>query len=86
MTEREQLLQEITQAPDEWIQILLAMLHHLQHFSPLASPFILNPQPKSPIPHPVHHSLAEALCLIPDVGDDSDFERIQDESAPDVFA
>lgn len=34
---------------------------------------------------PVKKSFAEVLCLIPNVGDDSDFERVQDDKASDVF-
>jgi plasmid stability protein len=35
---------------------------------------------------PRRKSLAEVLASIPEVGDDSDFERVQtDRSAPDVF-
>ncbi|MEM9089427.1 MAG: DNA-binding protein [Cyanobacteria bacterium P01_F01_bin.53] len=35
---------------------------------------------------PAKKSLAEALLLIPNVGNDSDFERVQDDTAQDVFA
>ena len=34
---------------------------------------------------PPKQSLAEVLSLIPDVGFDSDFERVQDDSASRVF-
>lgn len=36
--------------------------------------------------HPPQKSFAEVLCLIPNVGNDSDFERIQDDTPADVFA
>ena len=36
--------------------------------------------------HPPQKTFAEALRLIPNVGTDTDFERLQDDSAPDVFA
>ena len=35
---------------------------------------------------PTKKSFAEVLVLIPNVGKDSDFERVQDNSAYDVFA
>lgn len=35
---------------------------------------------------PAKKSFAEVLTLIPNVGIDSDFERSQDDTAPDVFA
>lgn len=35
---------------------------------------------------PARKSFAEVLSLIPNVGNDSDFERVQDDTAPDVFA
>ncbi|MCP5170325.1 MAG: DNA-binding protein [Hahellaceae bacterium] len=35
---------------------------------------------------PRKKSFAEALMEIPNVGEDEDFMRIQDEGAPDVFA
>lgn len=35
---------------------------------------------------PAKKSFAEALRLIPEVGKDSDFERVQDDTAHDVFA
>ncbi|MEO1397209.1 MAG: DNA-binding protein [Cyanobacteria bacterium J06634_5] len=34
---------------------------------------------------PAKRSFAEALSLIPNVGKDSDFERVQDDTAHDVF-
>lgn len=34
---------------------------------------------------PAKKSFAEALSLIPNVGEDSDFERVQDDTAHDVF-
>lgn len=36
--------------------------------------------------HTPKKSFAEALRLIPNVGNDADFERCQDDTAPDVFA
>ena len=36
--------------------------------------------------HPPQKSFAEVLCLIPNVGSDSDFQRIQDDTPADVFA
>ena len=36
--------------------------------------------------HPPQKPFAEVLCLMPDVGNDTDFERIQDGSSADVFA
>ena len=36
--------------------------------------------------HPARKSFAEVLCLIPNAGQDSDFERVQEDAAPDVFA
>lgn len=35
---------------------------------------------------PAKKSFAEVLGLIPNVGNDSDFERVQDDAAHDVFA
>jgi antitoxin FitA len=35
--------------------------------------------------HPPKKSFAEVLSLIPNVGDDSDFERVQDDTANNVF-
>lgn len=35
---------------------------------------------------PAKKNFAEVLCLIPNVGNDSDFERMQDDTAPNVFA
>ena len=35
---------------------------------------------------PPKKTFAEVLCLIPNVGQDSDFERVQDDKAPNVFA
>jgi len=35
---------------------------------------------------PTKKSLAEVLSLIPAVGKESDFERVQDDAAHDVFA
>jgi plasmid stability protein len=35
--------------------------------------------------HPPQKTFAEVLRLIPNVGSDTDFERIQDGSSPDVF-
>ncbi|MGD1855691.1 MAG: hypothetical protein ACFB2W_15745 [Leptolyngbyaceae cyanobacterium] len=35
---------------------------------------------------PPKKSFAEVLCLIPNVGQDSDFERVQDDKSPNVFA
>jgi plasmid stability protein len=35
--------------------------------------------------HPPRKSLAEALSQIPDVGHDSDFERIQNDATQSVF-
>ena len=35
--------------------------------------------------HPPQKSFAEVLRLIPNVGNDTDFERSQDDTAPDVF-
>ncbi|MBE9067066.1 DNA-binding protein [Leptolyngbya cf. ectocarpi LEGE 11479] len=35
---------------------------------------------------PPKKSFAEVLCLIPNVGRDSDFERVQDDRVSDVFA
>ena len=35
--------------------------------------------------HPQKKSFAEVLSLIPDVGDDSDFERVQDDGVSHVF-
>ncbi|MEB3338081.1 MAG: DNA-binding protein [Leptolyngbyaceae bacterium] len=35
--------------------------------------------------HPPQKSLAEVLRLIPNVGNDTDFERIQDDAKPHVF-
>lgn len=35
---------------------------------------------------PCRKSFAEVLSLIPDVGRDSDFERVQDGAAQDIFA
>ena len=35
---------------------------------------------------PVKKTFAEAIALIPEVGIDSDFERVQDDSIDDVFA
>ncbi len=35
---------------------------------------------------PAKKSFAEVLGLIPNVGNDSDFERVQDDTAHDVFA
>lgn len=35
--------------------------------------------------HPPKKSFAEVLSLIPDVGDDSDFERVQDDGVSNVF-
>lgn len=35
--------------------------------------------------YPPQKSFAEVLCQIPQVGHDSDFERIQNNSANDVF-
>jgi antitoxin FitA len=34
---------------------------------------------------PKRKSFAEVLMQIPDLGNDSDFERVQDDSASDVF-
>ena len=34
---------------------------------------------------PPRRSFAEVLCLIPNVCQDSDFERVQDDKAPNVF-
>ena len=34
---------------------------------------------------PQRKSFAEVLLQIPNVGEDADFERVQDEIAPDVF-
>lgn len=34
---------------------------------------------------PAKKSFAEVLSLIPDVGNDSDFERVQGDTADDVF-
>ncbi|MEA5420995.1 hypothetical protein VB712_17350 [Spirulina sp. CCNP1310] len=34
---------------------------------------------------PAQKSFAEVLALIPNVGNDSDFERVQDDTAHDVF-
>jgi plasmid stability protein len=36
--------------------------------------------------HPPKKSFAEVLRLIPNVGNDTDFERLQDDTAPNVFA
>ncbi|MGK7911692.1 MAG: DNA-binding protein [Synechococcus sp.] len=36
--------------------------------------------------HPPQKSFAEALRLIPNVGNDTDFEHVQDDPDPDVFA
>lgn len=36
--------------------------------------------------HPPKKSFAEVLHLIPNVGNDTDFERSQDDTAPNVFA
>lgn len=36
--------------------------------------------------HPPKKSFAEVLRLMPNVGNDTDFERSQDDTAPDVFA
>ncbi|MEB3210250.1 MAG: DNA-binding protein [Leptolyngbyaceae bacterium] len=35
--------------------------------------------------HPAKISFAEALQLIPTIGKDSDFERVQNDTAKDVF-
>ena len=35
---------------------------------------------------PARKSFSEVLKLIPNVGDDADFERVQDDTARDVFA
>lgn len=35
---------------------------------------------------PAPKSFAEVLRQMPNVGNDSDFERVQDDPAPDVFA
>ncbi|NCJ08761.1 DNA-binding protein [Synechococcales cyanobacterium C] len=36
--------------------------------------------------HPPQKSFAEVLSLIPNVGNDTDFERPQDDAAPNLFA
>lgn len=36
--------------------------------------------------HPPRKTFAEALSLIPNVGNDADFERVQDDTDSDVFA
>ncbi|NEQ44493.1 MAG: DNA-binding protein [Leptolyngbya sp. SIOISBB] len=35
---------------------------------------------------PAKKSFAEVLGMIPNVGNDADFERVQDDTDPDVFA
>ncbi|MEY2979116.1 MAG: hypothetical protein ACO3NK_18455 [Prochlorotrichaceae cyanobacterium] len=87
MTPKQQLLLEIEQAPDAAIEVLLDLLRSLNRLlpTPPEEPESLDSSSNLPIAlvmNPLNRSersFAQALCLIPGVGDDSDFDRIQDQ-------